>query len=107
MIQQIIAVILASIITIAYSTQFITIGNLIGFSGVLAWAVPTLLVLLCVWKLASRDWGLGDAIAVIILAILSMLYFTQSIDKIILETSKILLGIGTGVVIGYLAKGDD
>ncbi|MCS3900836.1 hypothetical protein [Methanococcus voltae] len=105
MIQQIIAVLLAALVTIAYNEPISTIGNILGFSEVLAWATPTVLILLCVWKLASSDWGLGDAIAIIVLATLSMLYITQNIDSILLEISKLLLGIGTGVIIGYLAKG--
>ncbi|MBP2143843.1 putative membrane protein [Methanococcus voltae] len=105
MIQQIIAIILALLVTLAYNEPISTIGNILGFSELLAWATPTVLILLCVWKLASSDWGLGDAISLIVLATLSMLYITQNIDSILLEVSKLMLGVGTGVVIGYLAKG--
>jgi len=107
-IQQIISSILTFLLCFAYKNQIEQIGHILDINNdVLAWGVPTFIILLCVWKIASRDWGLGDAVAVIILSILIMLYYTQDVGRIILEVSKIMLGIGAGVIIGYLAKGQD
>ena len=73
----------------------------------MVWAVPTVLVLLSIWKLVGRDWNLGDAVALMVLSVVIMLYYTQDISKIISEVAKVGLGIGTGIVVGYLIKGDD
>jgi len=106
-IQQIISTIITFMLCYVMQSKLEIIGNSLGFSGILAWAVPTLLILLSVWKLVGRDWNLGDAVAVIVLSILVMLYYTQDIGRIILEVSKLMLGLGVGVIIGYLVKGDD
>ncbi|ADC69817.1 conserved hypothetical protein [Methanocaldococcus sp. FS406-22] len=107
-IQQIIASILTFLLCFAYRNQIEQIGHILDINNdVLAWAVPTLIFLLCVWKIAEDKWGLGDALAAIVICILIMLYYTQDIGKIVLEISKIVLGISVGVIIGYLAKGDD
>ncbi|WP_018153466.1 hypothetical protein [Methanothermococcus thermolithotrophicus] len=107
MIQQIIATIITFMLCYVMQSNLEVIGNSLGFGGVLAWAVPTFLIIVSIWKLVARDWNLGDAVAVIVLSIVVMLYYTQDVGRIILEVSKLMLGLGVGVIIGYLIKGDD
>ncbi|AEF96054.1 hypothetical protein [Methanotorris igneus] len=107
MIQQVIAAILTFLLCFVCSDKVMVIGEKLGLDGTLAWCVTTFLVIISVWKLASRDWGFGDAVATIVISILIMLYYTQDVGKIVLEISKVILGISVGVIIGYLAKGDD
>jgi hypothetical protein len=84
------------------------VGNVLGISNdVLAWGVPTFLIILSIWKLSSRDWGLGDAIALMMISAIVLLYYYQDISKIISEIAKVGLGIGTGIVIGYLIRNED
>ena len=107
MIQQVISTIITFMLCYVMQSKLEVIGNSLGFSGVLAWSIPAFLILMSVWKLVGRDWNLGDAVAVIVLSILVMLYYTQDIGRIILEVSKLMLGLGVGILIGYLVKGDD
>ena len=107
MIQQIIATIITFVLCYALQENLRVVGNCLGLDGVMAWAVPTVLVLLSIWKLVGRDWNLGDAVALMVLSVVIMLYYTQDISKIISEVAKVGLGIGTGNVVGYLIKGDD
>ena len=104
MIQQIIATIITFILCYAIRNELETIGNCLGFNGILAWGVPTFLIILSIWKLVARDWNIGDAVAVIVLSVLVMIYFTQDVTKIVLEISKLIIGLGVGVIIGYLRK---
>jgi hypothetical protein len=82
------------------------IGEKLGLDGVLAWGVITFIILLSVWKLSSRDWGFGDAVALMLISAVIMLYY-YDISKIIGEIAKAGLAIGAGVVIGYLMRRDD
>ena len=107
MIQQIIATIITFVLCYALQGNLRVVWNCLGLDGVMAWAVPTVLVLLSIWKLVGRDWNLGDAVALMVLSVVIMLYYTQDISKIISEVAKVGLGIGTGIVVGYLIKGDD
>lgn len=107
MIQQIIATIITFLLCYVLQGNLEVVGNCLGLDGVMAWAVPTLLILLSIWKLVGRDWNLGDAVALMVLSIVVLLYYTQDISKIFNEIAKVGLGIGTGVIIGYLMKGDD
>ncbi len=83
------------------------VGRCLGLDGVLAWAVPTFLILISIWKLVSRDWNIGDAVALIVLSIIIMVYYTHDISKIVTQLAQISLGIGTGVIVGYLIKNDE
>jgi len=105
-IQQIIATIITFVLCYVLQENLGVVGNCLGLDGVMAWAVPTVLVLLSIWKLVGRDWNLGDAVALMVLSVVIMLYYTQDVSKIISEVAKVGLGIGTGIVVGYLIKGD-
>jgi len=103
-IQQILAVMITFILCYAIQSNLEVVGRCLGLNGVLAWCVPTFLIILSVWKLIGRDWNFGDAVAVIVLSILVMLYYTQDIGKIIFEITKLVLGLAVGVILGYLIK---
>ena len=104
MIQQIIATIITFILCYILQDKLNVVGNCLGFSGVLAWGVPTFLIILSVWKLIENNWNVGDAVAIIVLSTLVMIYYTQDVTKIILEISKLVIGLGAGIIIGYLRK---
>ena len=106
MIQQIIASILTFLLCFVCSDKIMLIGEKLGLDGVLAWGVITFIILLSVWKLSSRDWGFGDAVALMLISAVIMLYY-YDISKIIGEIAKAGLAIGAGVVIGYLMRRDD
>jgi len=107
-IQQIIASILTFLLCYVCKSQLIEVGYVLGISNdVLAWGVPTFLIIISIWKLSSRTWGLGDAIALIMISTIILLYYYHDVSKIVSEIAKVGLGIGTGVVIGYLIKNQD
>jgi hypothetical protein len=106
-IQQIIASIITFILCFVLQNQLEIVGNCLGFSGILAWIIPSFLLILSVWKLIAREWNLGDALALMVVSAIVMIYYTKDISKIIGEIAKVGLGIGSGIVIGYLIKGDD
>ncbi|WP_459202054.1 hypothetical protein [Methanococcus sp. CF] len=79
--------------------QVEVIGQALGLPGLWSWIVPTLIVLVCVWKIGSDNWNLGDLIASFVLIILVLLYFYQDVSQIFLECSRILLGVCLGAIV--------
>lgn len=105
-IQQIIASILTFLLCFFLSDKIIFIGEKLGLSGVFAWGVITFILLVSVWKLVSKDWGFGDAMALILISGIIMLYY-YDVSKIIGELAKAGLAIGAGIVIGYLVRNQE
>ncbi|AVB75932.1 glucan phosphoethanolaminetransferase (alkaline phosphatase superfamily) [Methanococcus maripaludis] len=104
MINQLIVVILSFILSMVLKPQVEVIGQGFGLSGLLSWIVPTLIVLLCVWKIGSDKWNLGDLIASFVLIVLILMYFYQDVSQIFLECSRIMLGACVGAIVAYSAK---
>jgi hypothetical protein len=106
MIQQIIASILTFLLCYVLSDTIIVVGEKLGLDGVLGWCVITFVILLSVWKLVAKDWGLGDAVALMMISAVVMLYY-YDVGKLIGEIAKTGLAIGAGVVIGYLIRNNE
>ncbi|MBA2846656.1 multisubunit Na+/H+ antiporter MnhE subunit [Methanococcus maripaludis] len=84
--------------------QVEVIGQGFGLSGLLSWIVPTLIVLICVWKIGSDKWNLGDLIASFVIIVLILMYFYRDVSQIFLECSRIMLGACVGAIVAYSAK---
>lgn len=104
MINQLIVVILSFILSMVLKPQVEVVGQGFGLAGLLSWMVPTLIVLICVWKIGSDKWNLGDLIASFVLIVLILMYFYQDVSQIFLECSRIMLGACVGAIVAYSAK---
>uniref|UniRef100_A9A7Z7 Multisubunit Na+/H+ antiporter MnhE subunit n=1 Tax=Methanococcus maripaludis (strain C6 / ATCC BAA-1332) TaxID=444158 RepID=A9A7Z7_METM6 len=104
MINQLILVIMSFILTMVLKPQVEVVGQGFGLAGLLSWMVPTLIVLICVWKIGSDKWNLGDLIASFVLIVLILMYFYQDVSQIFLECSRIMLGACVGAIVAYSAK---
>ena len=104
MINQLIVVFLSFILSMVLKPQVEVVGQGFGLSGLLSWIVPTLIVLICVWKISSDKWNLGDLIASFVLIVLILMYFYQDVSQIFLEGSRIMLGACVGAIVAYSAK---
>ncbi|CAF30334.1 hypothetical protein [Methanococcus maripaludis] len=104
MINQLIVVFLSFILSMVLKPQVEVVGQGFGLSGLLSWIVPTLIVLICVWKISSDKWNLGDLIASFVLIVLILMYFYQDVSQIFLECSRIMLGACVGAIVAYSAK---
>ncbi|MBG0768292.1 hypothetical protein [Methanococcus maripaludis] len=104
MINQLILVIMSFILSMVLKPQVEVVGQGFGLSGLLSWMVPTLIVLICVWKIGSDKWNLGDLIASFVLIVLILMYFYQDVSQIFLECSRIMLGACVGAIVAYSAK---
>ncbi|BAP60628.1 hypothetical protein [Methanococcus maripaludis] len=104
MINQLIVVILSFVLSMVLKPQVEVIGQGFGLAGLLSWMVPTLIVLICVWKIGSDKWNLGDLIASFVLIVLILMYFYQDVSQIFLECSRIMLGACVGAIVAYSAK---
>jgi len=103
-INQLFAVALSFALSIVCKNQVEVIGQGFGCYGLLSWIIPTLIILLCVWKISSEKWNLGDLIASFVLIILILMYFYQDVSQIFLECSRIMLGACVGAIVAYSAK---
>jgi hypothetical protein len=104
MINQVIVIILSFVLSVVLKPQVEVIGQGFGLAGLLSWMVPTLIVLICVWKIGSDKWNLGDLIASFVLIVLILMYFYQDVSQIFLECSRIMLGACVGAIVAYSAK---
>jgi hypothetical protein len=84
--------------------QVEVVGQVLGLPGLFSWIVPTLIVLICVWKIGSEKWNFGDLLASFVLIVLILLYYYQDVSQIFLECSRIMLGACVGAIVAYSAK---
>jgi len=104
MINQLILVIMSFVLSMVLKPQVEVVGQGFGLPGLWSWIVPTLIVLICVWKIGSDKWNMGDLIASFVLIILILMYFYQDVSQIFLECSRIMLGACVGAIVAYSAK---
>jgi uncharacterized membrane protein YfhO len=99
MINQLIVVILSFVLSMVLKPQVEVVGQVLGLPGLFSWIVPTLIVLICVWKIGSEKWNFGDLLASFVLIVLILLYYYQDVSQIFLECSRIMLGVCLGAIV--------
>jgi len=104
MIHQIIGVILASVVCYLARDRLMDVGSYIGLPGALAWCILTFIVLLCVWRLLSKEWGWLDALAGSIVCAIGILCYTEDIGGIVVKAFEVGFIFCLGALFGYLVN---
>jgi hypothetical protein len=82
-----------------------TIGSALGLSGWMAYTLPGLLIWASIYRLALDEWGWPDALAILILGGLGMIYLGGGLQVVAYELVKTLTGFGAlSVITLKLAK---
>ena len=102
MIHQIIGVILTSIVCYLARDRLMEVGSYIGLHGALAWGVLTFIVLICMWRILSREWGWIDALAGSIVCAIGLLCYTEDIGGIMAKTFEVGFIFCLGALFGFL-----
>ncbi|MBA2861819.1 hypothetical protein [Methanococcus maripaludis] len=99
MINQLILVVMSFVLSMVLKEQVEVVGQVLGLPGLVSWIILTLIVLICVWKIGSDKWDLGDLLASFVLIVLVLLYYYQDVSQIFLECSRIMLGVCLGAIV--------
>ncbi|MBP2202166.1 hypothetical protein J3E07_001607 [Methanococcus voltae] len=107
MIQQLLCIILSFLLTIAYYTEVETLGSYFLLpDGLIAWCIPSFIILLCTWKLAERKSDIWTGISLFVGYMFITVYYSGGFSSIIIDLAK-AAGLGViGVVIGSKIKID-
>jgi len=102
LIQQIIGVVITAIACYLGRDRLMEVGSYVGLHGVLAWGVLTFIVLICMWRILSREWGWIDALAGTIVCTIGLLCYTGDIGGIMAKAFEVGFIFCAGALFGFL-----